>query len=128
MLLARVIAWVPDLKNQRRTTEVILSIQQGMSRYLRTVSRRRMDPPRHHVPASADFADAVALGLGWGMLPDSQREARSEVVDFDPSHAIDVPLYWQQWDLRSPLLDAVADEVLSEARRALSERRTPERS
>ena len=36
VLLARVIAWVPDL-NQRRTTEVIASIQQGMSRYLRTV-------------------------------------------------------------------------------------------
>ncbi|HWO12053.1 MAG TPA: AI-2E family transporter [Polyangiaceae bacterium] len=36
VLLARVIAWVPDL-NQRRTAEVIVSIQQGMSRYLRTV-------------------------------------------------------------------------------------------
>jgi LysR family transcriptional regulator (chromosome initiation inhibitor) len=59
------------------------------------------------------------------MLPDSQLEARSGVVDFDPSAAIDVPLYWQQWNLRSPLLDAVAAEVLSEARHALSERRTP---
>jgi LysR family transcriptional regulator (chromosome initiation inhibitor) len=95
------------------------------SRYLRGVSRRRLDPPRHRVPASADFADAVALGLGWGMLPDSQLDARNGVVDFDPSHAIDVPLYWQQWNLRSPLLDAVADEVLAEARRALSERRAP---
>jgi predicted PurR-regulated permease PerM len=36
VLLARVIAWVPDL-SQRRTAEVIISIQQGMSRYLRTV-------------------------------------------------------------------------------------------
>jgi predicted PurR-regulated permease PerM len=36
VLLARVIAWVPDL-NQKRTAEVIVSIQQGMSRYLRTV-------------------------------------------------------------------------------------------
>jgi len=36
VLLARVIAWVPDL-SQRRTAEVILSIQRGMSRYLRTV-------------------------------------------------------------------------------------------
>jgi predicted PurR-regulated permease PerM len=36
VLLARVIAWIPDL-NQRRTTEVIASIQLGMSRYLRTV-------------------------------------------------------------------------------------------
>jgi LysR family transcriptional regulator (chromosome initiation inhibitor) len=95
------------------------------SRYLRAMSRRRLDPPRHRVPASADFADAVALGLGWGMLPDSQLEARNGVVDFDPSHAIDVPLYWQQWNLRSPLLDAVADEVLTEARRALSVRRAP---
>jgi len=89
------------------------------SRYLRSVSRRRLDPPRHRVPASADFADAVALGLGWGMLPDSQRASRSGVVVFDPDGAIDVPLYWQQWNLRSPLLDAVADEVLAEARRAL---------
>lgn len=93
------------------------------SRYLRAVTRRRLDPPRHHVPASADFADAIALGLGWGMLPDSQLEARPGVVDLDPSHAIDVPLYWQQWNLRSPLLDAVAAEVLSEARRSLSVRR-----
>jgi predicted PurR-regulated permease PerM len=36
VLLARVIAWVPDL-SQKRTAEVIVSIQQGMSRYLRTV-------------------------------------------------------------------------------------------
>lgn len=36
VLLARVIAWVPDL-NQKRTAEVIVTIQQGMSRYLGTV-------------------------------------------------------------------------------------------
>ena len=93
------------------------------SRYLRSVSRRRLDPPRHFVPASADFADAIALGLGWGMLPDSQLEARPAVVDLAPGDAIDVPLYWQQWNLRSPLLDAIAAEVLEEARRSLSERR-----
>jgi LysR family transcriptional regulator (chromosome initiation inhibitor) len=93
------------------------------SRYLRSVSRRRLDPPRHFVPASADFADAIALGLGWGMLPDSQLEARPGVVDLAPGDAIDVPLYWQQWNLRSPLLDAIAAEVLAEARSSLSERR-----
>ena len=96
------------------------------SRYLRSVSRRRLDPPRHYVPASADFADAIALGLGWGMLPDSQLEARPDVVDLAPGDAIDVPLYWQQWNLRSPLLDAIAAEVVQEARRSLSERRAPD--
>ena len=32
---------------------------------------------------------------------------------------IDVPLYWQQWNLRSPLLDAIADEIVGEGRRVL---------
>ena len=33
---------------------------------------------------------------------------------------IDVPLYWQQWHLRSPLLDAIADEIVAEGRRVLA--------
>ena len=53
------------------------------------------------------------------MLPDAQRESLPGVIVFDAAGVIDVPLYWQQWNLRSPLLDAVADEVLAEARRAL---------
>lgn len=86
------------------------------SRYLATVTRRRLDPPRHRVPASADFALAVRLGLGWGMLPDAQADG---TVEFDPDRSIDVPLSWQQWNLRSPLLDAVAAEVVATARSTL---------
>jgi len=33
---------------------------------------------------------------------------------------IDVPLYWQQWNIASPLLDEVADEVVGEGRRVLA--------
>ena len=43
--------------------------------YLRQRSRRRLDPPRHHIPASSQFAEAIGLGLGWGMLPREQSEA-----------------------------------------------------
>lgn len=74
-------------------------------------------PPRHLVPASNDFATAVKLGLGWGLLPGFQSDA--ELADGrlvplgDPP--IDVPLHWQQWNLRSALLDAVAAEVAAEA-------------
>jgi LysR family transcriptional regulator (chromosome initiation inhibitor) len=32
---------------------------------------------------------------------------------------VDVPLYWQQWNLRSALLDAVAQEIVAEGRRVL---------
>lgn len=87
------------------------------NRYLGMVTRRRLDPPRHRVPASADFALAVRLGLGWGMLPDEQAEG---TVLFDSARSIDVPLYWQQWNLRSPLLDAVAAEIVSTARAGFS--------
>ena len=74
-------------------------------------------PPRHYVPASNDFATAVKLGLGWGMLPGFQSEGelhRGELVRVG-GEPIDVPLFWQQWNLRSPLLDAVADELADEA-------------
>lgn len=75
-------------------------------------------PPRHHVPASADFAVAVGLGLGWGMLPDLQRDgAPGELVEL--GGPVDVGLHWQQWRLRSASLDRVADAVVAAARRAL---------
>jgi LysR family transcriptional regulator (chromosome initiation inhibitor) len=38
-------------------------------RYLELRSRRAISPPRHYIPSSADFVEAVRLGLGWGMLP-----------------------------------------------------------
>ncbi len=94
------------------------------SRYLRQVTRKRLTPPRHFVPGAAEFARAIELGLGWGMLPDAQADgprAAGTLVDVEPRRrdGIDVPLYWQQWDLRSPVLDAVAAAVRTEARRIL---------
>lgn len=75
-------------------------------------------PPTHYVPSSADFLVAVRLGLGWGMLPDLQssaHEASGELVEIDPSGAVDVVLHWQQWKLRSPSLDRVKAAVLDAA-------------
>jgi len=89
--------------------------------YLRSVAGDA-SPPRHYVPASADFARAIALGLGWGMLPDAQAAglADGSLVELDPGAAVTVQLYWQQWNLRSELLDAVAASVLHDARGALN--------
>ncbi|UOQ90434.1 LysR family transcriptional regulator ArgP [Agromyces endophyticus] len=84
-----------------------------------------LDPeraPRHYVPASNDFANAVKLGLGWGMLPEFQSDdelGRDELVRLG-GEPVDVPLYWQQWNLSSPLLDAVAEALAAEARRTLA--------
>jgi LysR family transcriptional regulator (chromosome initiation inhibitor) len=77
--------------------------------------------PRHRVPASNDFAAAVRLGLGWGLLPRFQTQdaldAGTLVLLGGPP--IDVPLFWQQWNLRSPLLRAIADAIVAEGRRVL---------
>lgn len=92
------------------------------ARYVRSVTRRELHPPRHLVPASADFAAAVMLGLGWGMLPDQQADAgraAGAIVTLEGARSIAVPLFWQQWKLRSTLLDRVADTVVAHARAAL---------
>lgn len=77
-------------------------------------------PPRHRIPASHDFASATLRGMGWSLLPTLQTAGLAEgaLLPLGGS-AIDVPLFWQQWSLRSALLDAVADEVVAEARRVL---------
>lgn len=73
--------------------------------------------PRHYVPASFDYANAVRLGLGWGMVPMLQ-DAPGLVPLGGP--ALKVKLFWQQWNLRSELLDTIAAEVAAEASRVLT--------
>ncbi|MFI5427747.1 LysR substrate-binding domain-containing protein [Aeromicrobium sp. UC242_57] len=86
--------------------------------YLTSVSDEGLQPPRHHVPASAEFAAAVRLGLGWGMLPrqqSSDAEAAGDLVALDAGAGIDVHLYWQQWTLRTPALVAVEEAIRAAA-------------
>lgn len=83
---------------------------QLQDRYLRRRSRRRLHPPHHYVPGAADYARAIWLGLGWGMLPDLQAPP-GDLVDFDPGHHIDVTLFWQRWRLRTAVLDRLSEVV-----------------
>lgn len=68
-------------------------------------------PPRHHVPASADFATAVRLGMGWGMLPETETHGLT-VLD---QHPTDVTLHWQQWSLATRALEQVGAAVRAAA-------------
>ncbi len=77
---------------------------------------------RHYVPTSEGFVDAVAGGMGWGMVPATQAEpllAAGRLVGLAPERAMDAPLFWQQWKLDSPALTAVAEAVAAEAAEAL---------
>ncbi|WP_324274619.1 LysR family transcriptional regulator ArgP [Blastococcus brunescens] len=89
-------------------------------RFLHARAGSDVDPPVHYVPASADYVAAVALGLGWGMVPDLQaRGMTAALVELDPAGTVDVVLHWQQWKLRSATLDRVREAVLTAAAREL---------
>ncbi|MFE2476353.1 ArgP/LysG family DNA-binding transcriptional regulator [Streptomyces sp. NPDC059389] len=84
-------------------------------------------PLRHHVPTSEGFRDAVAAGLGWGLVPQSQSEPLMRAGRLEllvPRRPLDVPLYWQQWKLDSPALSAVAEVVAAAAAEALLQEAT----
>ena len=79
-------------------------------------------PPRHQVPASSEFVTAAALGLGWAMIPDQQSAgliAAGRLVEVDPRHRIDVPLFWQHWAVESESLSRVTDALVRQAAHAL---------
>ena len=84
-------------------------------------SRARVTEPdiMHLVPTSADFHEAVRLGLGWGMLPEPQLlpdlEAGRLVTLGGRTHH-DVHLHWQRWRIDSAALATLTDAVRRAAR------------
>lgn len=70
--------------------------------------------PRHYVPASQDFGDAIRLGLGWGLIPEVQCGpdiADGRLMELAPDRPFDVPLYWQRWRTASRVLDVLSETV-----------------
>jgi LysR family transcriptional regulator (chromosome initiation inhibitor) len=91
-------------------------------RFVRRITRRPIDPPRHYVPGSEAFRDAVRLGLGWGMLPDLQSgalERAGAVREIAERTRIDVRLFWHQYQLDTPALALLSDAVAKAARAEL---------
>lgn len=76
-----------------------------------------LPPVVHRVPTSADFAAAVRLGLGWGMIPVPQLD--DSLVPLGARLHVDVDLHWQRWRLDSPVLDRLTDAVRRSARATL---------
>jgi LysR family transcriptional regulator (chromosome initiation inhibitor) len=76
-------------------------------------------PVVHRVPTSADFLEAVRLGLGWGAVPEPQLRpalADGSLVALGAGGHVDVPLFWQRWRIDSPVLDRLGDAVRRSAR------------
>jgi LysR family transcriptional regulator (chromosome initiation inhibitor) len=83
-------------------------------RWLRRLSRKPLQPPRHYVPAAQEFGDAVRLGMGWGMMPEieiGEDLRRGALLALAPGAFVDVTLHWQQWRHGSAALDEIAAAI-----------------
>ncbi|MFH9712481.1 LysR family transcriptional regulator ArgP [Streptomyces luteogriseus] len=114
--LAQVLTEVPVVVFDRRD-----DFQDGFVRGL-TRGRSGASALRHYVPTSEGFVEAVAAGLGWGLVPEPQADPllrAGRLVGIAPGRTVDVPLYWQQWKLDSPALAQVAETVTATAAETL---------
>ncbi|MGW4242707.1 LysR family transcriptional regulator ArgP [Nocardia sp. NPDC004722] len=115
--------WFPDGPNAKSFAHapvVLFDRKDDLQfRLMRHYTRKPVDPPRHYIPSSAGFNDAVRVGLGWGMIPDIMIRPEDDLIPLDDKVFVDVPLYWQQWKLDSPALSQVAAAIAEGAAQAL---------
>jgi LysR family transcriptional regulator, chromosome initiation inhibitor len=101
---------------------VVFGVKDDLQRdMLRRRGVPQLPPVVHQVPTSADFLEAVRIGLGWGMLPELQARAglaSGQLVRLS-GDVLDVPLFWQRWRLDSPRLTILTDAVREAAGRHL---------
>lgn len=82
----------------------------------------RIAPSTYFLPSSKGFMEAARRGLAWGMIPRIMAERYLENGEMLPICAgaqLDVPLYWQQWAMKSVTLARVAETVASLASQVL---------
>ncbi|MFT3664498.1 LysR family transcriptional regulator ArgP [Piscinibacter sp.] len=101
---------------------------QLQARFLRLLSRKRLNPPQHRVPSTHGFVQAALHGLGWGMDPQALVAPllqRGELVEIAPGRVLDVPLYWQRWSLETEVLKTLGEAVAAAAREHLLPMKAP---
>lgn len=78
--------------------------------------------PAHYLPSSGKFAEFIASGLGYGMLPEQQCGELLDsgvLVDLVPSCHVPVRLFWHCWNIRSRLLGKFSETLINQARKLL---------
>ena len=73
----------------------------AQSRWAEAVTGSRPHLTGHHVPASEAFVRVVALGLGWGMIPEAMIRPGLAALSPEP---LDIPLYWHVQRALKPAL------------------------
>ncbi len=78
--------------------------------------------PTHYLPSSEKFAEVIAAGMGYGMLPDQQSQSlvqQGRIIDLAPGILVPVRLYWHCWNRTSTILGKLSEYLVSEAKSRL---------
>lgn len=78
--------------------------------------------PTHYLPSSDKFAEVIAAGMGYGMLPDQQSQSlvqQGRIIDLAPGILVAVHLYWHCWNIASSTLGKLTTYLGEEAKSRL---------
>jgi LysR family transcriptional regulator, chromosome initiation inhibitor len=90
--------------------------------FLKTIVKKKLNPPCHYVPSTHGFVEAALSGLGWGMNPESlvrSHIAAKRLRELKRGKHLDVPLYWQYWRLDSEALRALTVAIKTASAQSL---------
>ncbi len=121
--------WFPNgltIEDVRRAPALIFDRQDELHHKLlhQTLEEVPASIPTHYVPSVEKFADFIALGLAYGMLPDQQSTPlvrTGQLVDLSPACHVTVKLYWHCWNLKSDLLEKLTQNLIRKAKTLLEE-------
>ena len=119
--------WFPNglaIEDVRRAPALIFDRQDELLHKLlhRALEKVPASIPSHYVPSVEKYAEFIALGLAYGMLPDQQSTFlihSGKMVDLAPDYHVPVKLYWHCWNLKSDLLEKLTQHLIRNAKTLL---------
>lgn len=81
------------------------------------------DVPKNFFPSAEGFVAFIKAGHGYGMVPAIQVLSELEagvLVELTPRSALNVSLYWHQWNIQTPITRALRTAIVDTAQRCLA--------
>ncbi|MCK8046500.1 LysR family transcriptional regulator ArgP [Shewanella sp. 1CM18E] len=76
----------------------------------------------HKIPSSESFLEAIKMGMGYGLVGHLQAQSlldSGELVEVFPNKRMQVPLYWQHWNIKAKQTSVIYRSLAASAQNAL---------
>ena len=78
--------------------------------------------PKHAVPSSEGFLDAIVNHMGYGLVPHLQAEpliTEGKLIDLSPNKRQQVPLFWQHWNIKAKQTTLIYRSLIASSKHLL---------